>query len=599
MVVESNNEEHGRVNDMRYYVVRALWAGEDQSTDFVERGVWINGYGEDRYSLTVNMIKSGDILILARPNQEIFNIGLCEKNENDFETIRVKWFGNFNPVKVGNSINPYMRTINRLRSDDFYEGIKADIFKSNPGLEVFLSEEDLIEQPELIRIEKIRLAWFKFFGKEWEFDISGKNMLLYGENGSGKTSLSDAIRFVAQTSIIDGKIPVGDYSNIFSGENDDFLVEIQLSGQESYLIDETTEARDIGQHKILQNIAFINPFITYKDILQIYFREIEQKGTRNLFDFFRVILKDYPVDSGSGMKRLGDLSGKDYFDELTKLVKGLKDLANQFLEEFNENIQIGGFHTDSYERSITLDLNYRGQQVSEYQTFLNEAKLTALGLSVFFAAIVRKYTVYDMECKILVLDDLLVSLDMSHRAAILDIITKDHFENYQKIILTHERGFFNLFKSQLKKEDWVFYEMYEKEDPERNCSFPYLVPSLDFLEKAEKALNAKNFDSSANFLRKAVEEIAIEFTGKSTKRNGKPLSLQDLFNDIKGKINSSQYYSDRFKSDMNNIVSKIIHFRDAILNPFSHADKESPLYKKELEEALVLIKGFKKAIERL
>lgn len=123
------------------------------------------------------MIKPGDILILARPNQEIFNIGLCEKNENDFKTIRIKWFDNF--------------------------------------------------QPESIGIEKIRLAWFKFFGKELEIEISGKNMLLYGENGSGKTSLSDAIRFVAQTSITYGGIPLGDYSNIFSGENDDFLVKMQ------------------------------------------------------------------------------------------------------------------------------------------------------------------------------------------------------------------------------------------------------------------------------------------------------------------------------------------------------------------------------------
>lgn len=481
---------------MRYYVVRALWGDTDKSEEFVKDGTWVNGYGDKKYSLTVNAINPGDILLLARPSKEIFNVGVCLKNENNFNDIKVRWFENFVPVNVGKTISPYIRTINKLSSDNFFNGIKDKLFSLNPDLELFLQDKDAIEQQDAVRIDKIKLGWFKFFGDSVNFDLSGKNMLLYGENGSGKTSFSDAIKFIANSSI-GSEVKAEYYKNLFATENDELHVELKFNNDETFIINNSTNTQ---QHTVLQHMAFINPFITYKDIIQIYFREIQQEGTRNLYDFFKVILNDYPISSDSGKTtRLVDLSGIEYFNKLTELVMGLKELANQFLEEFNENIYIEDFKTDSFDKTIILELKFRDKTVSEYQTFLNEAKLTALGLSVFFAAIVQKYSVYDTECKILVLDDLLVSLDMGHRKAVLDIVTKNHFENYQKIILTHERGFFNLFKSQLNPKDWVFYEMYEKYDKDKECSFPYLLPSLDLLEKAKVALRKKDFECCANF----------------------------------------------------------------------------------------------------
>ena len=39
------------------------------------------------------------------------------------------------------------------------------------------------------KINTITLSNFKFFGKEETINIDGKHLLLYGENGSGKSSL--------------------------------------------------------------------------------------------------------------------------------------------------------------------------------------------------------------------------------------------------------------------------------------------------------------------------------------------------------------------------------------------------------------------------
>jgi AAA15 family ATPase/GTPase len=56
----------------------------------------------------------------------------------------------------------------------------------------------------MIKIDKIQLNNFRFFTNDKNhntFDIDGKNMLLYGENGSGKSSLFKAFDFLAQTKI--------------------------------------------------------------------------------------------------------------------------------------------------------------------------------------------------------------------------------------------------------------------------------------------------------------------------------------------------------------------------------------------------------------
>ena len=56
----------------------------------------------------------------------------------------------------------------------------------------------------MIKIDKIQLNNFRFFTDESKhntFEIDGKNMLVYGENGSGKSSLFRAFEFLAQTNI--------------------------------------------------------------------------------------------------------------------------------------------------------------------------------------------------------------------------------------------------------------------------------------------------------------------------------------------------------------------------------------------------------------
>ena len=77
----------------------------------------------------------------------------------------------------------------------------------------------------MIKIDKITLNNFKFFIDEKEhntFKLNGQNMLVYGENGSGKSSIYKAFELLTHKSISLEKF--SENINIFKREFSDFQI---------------------------------------------------------------------------------------------------------------------------------------------------------------------------------------------------------------------------------------------------------------------------------------------------------------------------------------------------------------------------------------
>ena len=49
-----------------------------------------------------------------------------------------------------------------------------------------------------MRIDSIRIAWFRGAADVVELDAGGKSMVVYGQNGTGKSSFVDAIEYVIE-----------------------------------------------------------------------------------------------------------------------------------------------------------------------------------------------------------------------------------------------------------------------------------------------------------------------------------------------------------------------------------------------------------------
>ena len=98
------------------------------------------------------------------------------------------------------------------------------------------------------------------------------------------------------------------------------------------------------------------------------------------------------------------------------------------------------------------------------QSFLNESKLTAIALSVRFTILERRPP---STIKILALDDLLISLDMSNRMDVLKLIFKLYENKFQLMFFTHDKSFFREIKRMIEDRisNWMIYEFqYLKND---------------------------------------------------------------------------------------------------------------------------------------
>ena len=83
------------------------------------------------------------------------------------------------------------------------------------------------------------------------------------------------------------------------------------------------------------------------------------------------------------------------------------------------------------------------------QTQLNEAKLTAIILSIRFSLL---DLVAAPDGRFLALDDMLISLDMSNRSKVVDYLLGKVVNQYKIYLFTHDRAFFELAEFNLQMQ---------------------------------------------------------------------------------------------------------------------------------------------------
>jgi len=110
------------------------------------------------------------------------------------------------------------------------------------------------------------------------------------------------------------------------------------------------------------------------------------------------------------------------------------------------------------------------------------------------------------------LDDLLISLDMSNRDKVLDIILEEFIPKYKIYLFTHEKSFFDFCLYKIKqhndKANWNVQEIYESSDKTQK---PIIIPSeFTNQEKAEKYFLAKDYVATSLYLRKEFERVVKE-----------------------------------------------------------------------------------------
>ena len=210
------------------------------------------------------------------------------------------------------------------------------------------------------------------------------------------------------------------------------------------------------------NAAFRKAILDYRSLLETNFRHA--KEDINLFEVcVNVLLRDFPaVHNGKGetifdlwqrvrlrpfAKRLGSAEKAEIValcssinGALDTAITALLPIANQFLAELGwgevslKSLQLAGlnFKDARFVRDrrllgekITPVLDFFGQELPKPQNFLNEARLSALAMAIYFAGRgLCARTLQPLTPRLMVLDDVLVGLDQSNRLPVLDVLSK-------------------------------------------------------------------------------------------------------------------------------------------------------------------------------
>ncbi len=417
------------------------------------------------------------------------------------------------------------------------------------------------------RINYIIFNNFKFFygteGREEtnKLVLDRKNLLLYGENGSGKSSIYWALYTMFQSSIKSDDNAVMKYFNespenlrnrfATSQEHSGIILSLKDGGnREATRCISDTVVNTIND-SVTKSMLLSSDFINYKYLSKIYdFRNSETVDlfplfSRDLFQFINLekeyvdifghLLsnKTFASDWWDYIKNTPELLPRntnvvsvssneyhkykeirsDFCKLLKKYLTGITQKANEYLInafkcpfsisfdfskltcDYNKKISTRSKDGILYEPQIILQTKYNHSSLSDVQklipkphTFMNEAKLTAIALSIRLAMLDEKPQGLPSG-SVLVLDDLLVSLDMSNRDIVLDIILKKT-EEFQVLLLTHDRYLFNFAKSRIEQRnlvsDWTFKEMYNSQIRNEEIPKPLIINPQCYISCAQK-----------------------------------------------------------------------------------------------------------------
>jgi len=249
-------------------------------------------------------------------------------------------------------------------------------------------------------------------------------------------------------------------------------------------------------------------------------------------------------------------------------------------------------------KEIILTVNFLSQTINSPHHFLNEAKLSAIALSLYLSSLL---ITPDSNLNILVLDDVLIGLDMSNRLPIIKIL-HDRFRHYQIFFMTYDREWYNIMKQRIEtpdtKDSWLYFELfYSRIDNE--LEIPVFAQDKDYLVKAEEYLANNDFKASAIYLRTAFEVLIKEFC--RTKRlavryeeSAKKLLVKDFWDKILAHKKRNPYGNEVSYLEQQ-IVRDVEQYLSLVMNPLSHS-RIVTVYRKEIEDAIVTIKRLKQAL---
>ena len=553
-------------------------------------------------------------------------------------------------------------------------------------------------------LHSIELQNFKAFPEYENINIEGKHAIIWGVNGSGKSTVFWSLYTFLQCA---GK-PANDFKKYFNGGDQDLknifggatapFVKLSfsekdakgnpiLASKETFVLDASTDADT--KKELIRSYYLSSEFISHRLLLNFsnfrnsqalnlwpYFeRDIlpyfSSKG-KNLYDLLKEFRDKINTETTKALNTMRDDFNNGLQDLILPLVKVnagrphnvLTEYYNENLSEKNEFSQLDVFNPTLLDYAgskgkravinpeITLKAKFGRSattltDINKPHIFYNEARINGIALAIRFVLMENRTN--KTQNNLLCLDDLLISLDMHNRRKVIELLLSKYTTDYQLLLFTHEKGFFNEFQRSVKssENDWkaiIFRETPIDKNPkveEKGIQTYYDIAKefLDnneyeacalFLRKEAERLLAKVFDPSLDFVWRSDLLLTLgDYVSRARGEDKQDISdlkkavlnpnitdaeLNKVFDDaiaalgtsipekkLKSHIKSVKQSIQKIRTNAKTkdklkvVLDKVDAATGRTLNPAAHFNEE-PFFKNEMEEALKIIDELRKKI---
>jgi len=373
-------------------------------------------------------------------------------------------------------------------------------------------------------------------------------------------------------------------------------------------------------------------FLDYKALLETNF--VHRTAIPNLFELLvGEVLPELPVLVRGKEERLGavyarvlsnkpkdhrrryalrwaDDACEDFSNALANHLPPVVEEARQLIvkmgyEGLDFDLKPGRVTYDRLKRNfvgqeIGLSVTLYGKPVDRPQLFLNEARLTALALSIYLGAanlVLRSAAVGEdgtTKVRLLILDDVLIGLDLANRLPILKVLN-ENFADWQVILMTYDRMWFDLAKEYTEHTGrWTTLHLRELSTTPAQPSRPHVQPCPDLLAVADKHLQAGDLTACAVYIRACFEtrlkNVCCEHGIKiAYKPDPKDVKTDHLWQGIVDRQREREAKGRIYFIDPPSLIPDVETVRSTVLNRLSHSGVPG-LVEREVRFALDTVK---------
>lgn len=462
-------------------------------------------------------------------------------------------------------------------------------------------------------MKSIEIAHFKGYKRGISLDCKDKSILVFGENGAGKSSLYEALKiWFFKTKIKSSLMSPG-----------------RTPEEREQALNDYLSARQNHQEKV--------PFVIKVD------GSVEMNAAeREKSNIFMISASD--LSSSVDDIVLGRILPGLFFDGvdasfLTTHFEELQNVVNRSLRnDFSEALEIRIDPSDSF-RCTVVDRARSLEDSGSLSLRFNESKINLIRLLLMLHII--RIAANDVPDKVLILDDFVTSMDAANRAFIIRFLINEFCATFQLILLTHSAGFYNLCKfeiesmiQQKKCREWEYYCLYSAQGDCR-C-YREKGKAQEHIKDLKESIirNEISLEDAGNEIRQFFE-ILIHKLARRLQSGGLEESkslinrilstdvvylhdnqtANDLIDQLYALINNDHYrteelavkinqkidlFSLRELSTIKETISDLKLFQKVALHPSSHAvEGHSPVSRKELDQSVILLERLDSLITKI